>query len=204
MAATPDGADTPGSVSHWVALLGEGDRTAVQRLWERYFQPLVRVARARLRGAPLCAAGAEDVALEAFLGLCERLARPDAAERFPELHNRNHLWRLLVCFTVREAFDARRKERRRAAVVAGESALGAAGFEPFAGREPPPEFAAGVGDLLDRLGDDDLRWLALRRLEGYTREEIARQRGWSVTAVDRKLKVIRTIWKDRAPREESP
>jgi DNA-directed RNA polymerase specialized sigma24 family protein len=204
MEATPEGADVPGSVSRWMALLGEGDCTAVQRLWERYFQPLVQVARGRLRGAPLRAAGAEDVALEAFLSLCECLARPDAAERFPELHNRSQLWRLLVCFTVREAFDARRKERRRAAVVAGESALGAAGFEAFAGREPPPEFAAGVGDLLDQLGDDDLRWLALRRLEGHTRAEIARQRGWSVTAVDRKLKVIRTIWKDWVPREGEP
>ena len=33
---------------------------------------------------------------------------------FPELHNRTHLWKLLACFTARQAFDLARKESRRA------------------------------------------------------------------------------------------
>jgi ECF sigma factor len=192
----------PGSVSKLIPPLKSGDHAAVQQLWERFFQPLVGVARQRLQAARLGPWDEEDVALEAFFSFCRQLALPGASERFPRLHDRTHLWRLLVCFTVREAFDRRRKEERRREIVRGESALGEAGFEPFADREPAPEFEAAVGDLLAVLANDDLRWLALRKMEGRTNAEIARERGagWAVSTVERKLKVIRKLWKDHAPR----
>ena len=191
----------PGSVSRWMLSLRDGDHAAVQRLWDRYFQPLVCVARGRLKGAPRCLSGAEDVALEAFWELCGLAARPDAVERFPDLCNRTQFWRLLVCFTVRRAFDFRRKEGRRGMIVCGESALGEAGFGPFVGREPAPEFAEAVNELLGKLGSEKLRRLALLRMEGYSREEIGKRFGWSVATVDRKLKVIRRLWKDWDPAE---
>ena len=40
----------PGSVTRWVRQLEEGDRAAVQRLWETYFDRLVRMARQKLQG----------------------------------------------------------------------------------------------------------------------------------------------------------
>jgi DNA-directed RNA polymerase specialized sigma24 family protein len=55
--------------------------------------------------------------------------------------------------------------------------------------------------LLDKLGSEELRRLALLRMEGYSREEIGEQFGWSVPTVDRKLKVIRTLWKEWDPAE---
>jgi DNA-directed RNA polymerase specialized sigma24 family protein len=186
---------TPGSVSRLLGGLRDGDEEAVRQLWVRYFQPLVRLARARLsaRGVP---DDAEDVALEAFWTLCEQVARPTAAERFPELHNRSHLWKLLVCFTARQAFDLARKEGRRRRVVADEAVLGENGFEPFAGREPPPEFAAAVADLLECLPSDELRRIALARLEGYSNAEVARRLGRSLSTIERKLQVIRILWRD--------
>ena len=39
-----------GSVTHWLRLLQGGARAASQPLWQRYFQRLVELARARLRG----------------------------------------------------------------------------------------------------------------------------------------------------------
>jgi RNA polymerase sigma factor (sigma-70 family) len=194
---TTDGASTPGSVSRLIPDLKDGDRLAMQQLWERYFQPLVRLARGRLRPDHCRVAGPEDVALDAFLEFCDRLTRPDAGERFPRLESRAHLWKLLACFTIRTAFDLRRKQARRADIVRGESALGEECFAPFAGREPAPEFAAAVSELLDHLTDDTLRTVARRKMEGWTVAEIARALDCSVSTVERKIRAIRAIWNSR-------
>ena len=90
-----------------------------------------------------------------------------------------------------------RPTARRAGVVRGESALGEEGFAPFAGREPAPEFAAAVADLLDQLGDDTLRTVALRTMAGCTAAEVARELDCSPSTVERKLRAIRSIWKSR-------
>jgi hypothetical protein len=52
------------SVTVWMASLKAGD--AAQKLWQRYFEALVRLARDRLRGAHRTVADAEDGALSAF------------------------------------------------------------------------------------------------------------------------------------------
>jgi RNA polymerase sigma factor (sigma-70 family) len=187
-----------GSVSQLIPELLEGDRRAMQTLWERYFQPLVRLARDRNRAARRVA-GSEDIALEAFLEFCDCLERPGAADRFPQLQTREQLWRLLTCFTVRTAFDHNQKQARRGKVVRGESALGDEGFAPFASREAAPEFSAAVTELLDQLQDDSLRSVALRKMEGFTVAEIARQLDCSPSTVERKLRAIRSIWKSAQP-----
>ena len=61
-----------------------GDEEAVRRLWQRYFQPLVRLARGRLAAGCGRTADAEDVALDAFFGLCQQLARPAPPQLRPE------------------------------------------------------------------------------------------------------------------------
>ncbi|HJZ57290.1 MAG TPA: ECF-type sigma factor, partial [Gemmataceae bacterium] len=88
-----------GSVTHWIDLLKAGDRAAAQPLWERYFPRLVGLARARLRGAPRRAADEEDVALSAFDSFC----RNAEAGRFPDLTDRDGLWRMLATFILRKA-----------------------------------------------------------------------------------------------------
>jgi RNA polymerase sigma factor (sigma-70 family) len=194
----PDDTDptpgAPGSVSRLIPDLRDGDRRAMQQLWERYFQPLVRLARSRMR-CTRGPAGSEDIALEAFLEFCDALARPDAGRRFPQLQTRAHVWKLLTCFTVRTAFDHNHKQARREKVVRGEAALGAEGFAPFASREPAPEFAAAVHELLDQLQDETLRTVALGKMEGFTVPEIARRLDCSPSTVERKLRAIRALWK---------
>jgi RNA polymerase sigma factor (sigma-70 family) len=185
----------PGSVSQLIPGLKEGDRQAMQKLWERYFQPMVRVARGRMHTSRRRPAGSEDIALEAFLEFCDHLARPDSGRRFPQLATREQLWKLLACFTVRTAFDFNHKQARREKVVRGESALGEEGFAPFAGREPAPEFAAAVRELLDQLQDETLRTVALRKMAGCTVQEIAQELDCSASTVERKLRAIRSIWK---------
>jgi DNA-directed RNA polymerase specialized sigma24 family protein len=187
----------PGSISRLIPHLGAGDRLAIQKLWERYFRPLVLLARGRMRPDRCRAAGPEDVALEAFLELCDQLARPGAAESFPRLQGREHLWKLLACFTVRAAFDHERKQARRARALCGESALGDEGLALFAGREPAPELSAAVSEMLDQLQDEGLRAVAVWRMEGWTVQEIARELDCSASTVERKLRAIRAIWQSR-------
>jgi hypothetical protein len=86
---------TVSSVTQWVNRLQAGDRAAAQKLWEGYFQRLVRLARQKLRGTPRRARDEEDVALSAFDSFC----RGAEAGRFPRLGDRADLWQLLVVIT---------------------------------------------------------------------------------------------------------
>jgi DNA-directed RNA polymerase specialized sigma24 family protein len=195
-AERPDGGNA-GSVTRWIPGLRRGDRDAVQALWERYFGPLTRIAEARLRGAPRRAGDGEDAAVEALLGFCRDVQKEG---RFPNLSGRDNLMRVLVRFTVCRALDFRTREERRRRSVRGDSGLGAAGFEPHPGREPPPELQAQVADLLAKLPDEELREVARLRMEGYTNAEIASVRGRCVATVELKLARIRgylkTDWAD--------
>jgi hypothetical protein len=55
-----------GSVTQWLRQLKAGDPHAAQKLWQAYFQRLLRLARQKLLGAPRRAADEEDVALSAL------------------------------------------------------------------------------------------------------------------------------------------
>jgi hypothetical protein len=83
---------SPGPVTLWIAQLKTGERDATQPLWQHYFHQLVVRARHKLAGLPRRAADEEDVALSAFASFC----RAAAQGRFPDLHDRDDLWRLLV------------------------------------------------------------------------------------------------------------
>jgi DNA-directed RNA polymerase specialized sigma24 family protein len=196
-----------GSVTRWLGQLQAGDPAAAQQLWERYFRRLVGLARKRLQGAPRQAADEEDVALSAF----DSFFRGAEQGRFPDLADRDGLWRLLVLMTARKAMHLRRDEGRQkrgggAHFVSDtpndpneDSVLG-----QVLGREPTPEFAAQMSEecerLLSGLGDAELKSVALLRMEGYTVEEIAARLGCVARSVKRKLQLIRGIWeKELAP-----
>jgi DNA-directed RNA polymerase specialized sigma24 family protein len=196
-----------GSVSLWIDRLKGGAGEAAQPLWERYFGRLVVLTRAKLRGAPRQAADEEDVALSAFDSFC----RGAAQGHFPRLDDRDDLWQLLMLLTERKAINLRRHEHRQkrgggrahnSSALAGENPGSGDAFEGMAGDEPTPEFAAQLADecrrLLDGLGDEGLRAVALAKMEGYTNAEIAAQLGCVVTTVERRLKSIRRIWNDEA------
>src|SRR5262245_32997096 len=54
------------SVTQWLKQFMEGDQEAAERLWERYFAQLVKLARGKLRGARRRDQDEEDVALNAL------------------------------------------------------------------------------------------------------------------------------------------
>jgi DNA-directed RNA polymerase specialized sigma24 family protein len=194
------------SVTYWISQVKAGDPAAAQKLWQGYFQRLVGLARKKLKGTPRRAADEEDVALSAFDSFC----RGAAQGRFPQLFDRDDLWQLLAVITARKAVDLvqhDRRQKRGGGMVQGESALIAppdcsgaeTGMEQIMDREPTPEFAAQLAEecrrLLGGLADDQLRALALWKMEGYTNEEIAAKLGCVLRTVERKLRVIRSRWK---------
>ncbi len=185
------------SVSLWIEQLKNGDHAAAQKLWESYFARLVRLAEAHLRGAARAVADEEDVVLSAFDSFC----RGAEHGRFPQLADRNDLWQLLVLITRRKAsdlveFNARQKRRSAGTLSLEALRADAAAFDPE-GNEPSPDFAAQIAEevqrLLYALGKDDLRKLALWKMEGYANAEIAARLGCVERTVERKLWVIRQI-----------
>jgi DNA-directed RNA polymerase specialized sigma24 family protein len=184
--------------------LRAGDHAAAQPLWERYYPRLVGLARERLRGTPRRAADEEDVALSAFDSFCRGVEQG----RFPDLKDRDGLWALLVLITVRKAAELvhyNRRDRRGGGRVRGDSALagregdaGADGLAQVEAGDPTPEVAAQLAEelqgLLDRLGSDELRAIAVGKLEGYTNAEIAGRLGCATVSVERRLRLIRKIF----------
>jgi RNA polymerase sigma factor (sigma-70 family) len=193
------------SVTQWIEQLRTGDDGAADRLWRRYYQRLVRLARRKLRDAPRRVSDEEDVATEAFASFC----RATRDGRFPRLHDRDDLWRLIVRITEHKAIDGMRvqhRKKRGAGKVLDESVLGpcgddasqaAQGIRGLAGPDPTPEQAAetaeAVGRLLGML-DAGLKRVALLKLEGHTNSEIAAAIERSVPTVERRLKYIRVLW----------
>jgi DNA-directed RNA polymerase specialized sigma24 family protein len=205
----PGNGESNGSITGWIAGVKAGDLAAAQPLWERYFARMVDLARARLRASGRrgrdAAGDEEDAALSAFDSLCAGLARG----QFPQLADRDDLWRLLVVITTRKVqAQARRgfRQKRGGGLVrpASELANAADGegndddvLAQAVGSEPTPEFAAMVAEeyrrLLERLGDDVLRKVAILRMEGSTTDAIAGQLGCARRTVARQLALIRRI-----------
>lgn len=199
---------SPGSISYWLHQLKAGNPEAAQPLWERYYQQLIALARKKLLGAQLRAADEEDVALSAFDSFC----RGAAQGRFPRLNDRNDLWQMLVLITARKAYDLLNHEKRqkRSGDSFGtlspreeENATVENALNQIVGPEPTPEFSAQVAEeyhrLLDLLDDAELRNVAVWKMEGYTTEEIAQKLDCVSRTVERKLRVIRSIWSKGNP-----
>jgi DNA-directed RNA polymerase specialized sigma24 family protein len=198
--------ESAGSVTRWVTALKDGDGGAAQAIWERFHRRLVGLAREKLRNARRRAADEEDVVQNAFHSFFDGVSRG----RFPRLDDRDNLWRVLVVITARKALDQLAHEhtgRQGGGTLQGESRISptpdgwdAAAIDQVVGDEPTPEFAAHVAEeyerLLNLLGDDTLRRVAVWKMEGLTTDEIATQLDCSRRSVARKLETIRVIWSE--------
>jgi DNA-directed RNA polymerase specialized sigma24 family protein len=188
--------------------LKAGDAVAAQPLWERYFQRLVQLARGRF--PILHKAGAiedeEDAALSAFKSVCLGMAKG----RYPDLADRDDLWRLLVLITSRKAINQAERwgrQKRGGGDLVRESDLEASGSGPesrgldeLVGPDPTPEFVVMMAEecrrLLGLLAHEGLQLaeVATLKLEGFTGEEIAAKLGCSRRTVAGRLDLIRKTW----------
>lgn len=189
-----------GSVTRLIRELEHGSEEAAQRLWERYSCRLLELARRKLSNATRIV-DEEDVAITVFESIC----RAAIQGRFTNLQNRHELWWLLVAVTKQKAFDQMRREGRKkrgGGRVVTETDAGREAdrfnLDDLEGTEPTPEFLAIMEEehrrLLGLLRDDQLRTIAVRRIEGYTYDEIATQLAISSRTVIRKLEQVKHRW----------
>jgi RNA polymerase sigma factor (sigma-70 family) len=164
-----------------------------------------------MNGFPLRAFDEEDVALSAMRSFLDEAQKG----RFYRWQNGGELWQLLLTITTRTAFAYRRREMRDkrgrgrvrddSAFAPGEIRQTVRSLTHAApARELPPDQSAALVEeaekLLDALPDESLRRVALRKLAGYTNEEIAEELGCVKRTVERKLERIRNKWLERVPR----
>jgi hypothetical protein len=148
----PGTVGTEGSVTAWIGALRGGDSdAAAHRLWDRYFDRLVDLARARLRFAARGPDDEEDAALSAFESLCRGVTEG----RFVRLEGRDELWRLMATINARKAADRIEREgpqKRGGGRVRGEAELDGPGERPdlaeYAARFPRAAFRAARPRLL--------------------------------------------------------
>ena len=194
------------SVTIWIQKLKEGERAAIQKLWEAYFPRLVRQAQGWLRRTSVQVVDAEDIALSAFKSFCLRAEQG----RFPKLFDRDDLWQLLVVIAFRKMCNQVKHEasqQPRNGRVYSISTLTPAdaddsetNFSCLIGREPDPAqaLAESCRRLLEMLPTEELRDVAVWKLEGYTNKEIAAKlnggKGRAESTAELKLARIRKIW----------
>lgn len=189
------------SVTQWIEQLRAGQTAAAERIWNRYFPRLAKLAQVRLQTRADAGVDGEDVALSAL----DTLFRGLKEGRYERLGDRDELWRLLVTIAFHKAADvaaAAARQKRNAAQCAGASPapLQLDDWNVVAGPTPTAEslalFAEQLSLLLGGLPNDTCRRVAVLRLEGYTNDEIAERLQCARRTVARKLDVVRSIWRE--------
>jgi RNA polymerase sigma factor (sigma-70 family) len=193
------------SVTRWIDRLKNHDPRAASALWERFVERMLVVARQRLGNTSRRVADEEDVVLAAF----ERFHHGLREGRFPRLNDRDDLWAILFTLTTRHAarqIRDQQRDKRGEGTVRGDSALAGEAGEPIDNAPTPGEallLQESMARLLDALGDNSLRRIALARMEGHSNAEIAGQLRCSEITVERRLRLIRAIWQERDRDDDS-
>ena len=190
-------------VTLWLEKLATGDEAAARQIWNRYIRQMLSFARKRLAAANIRVADEEDLAVSAFNSLCQRVEHG----QFPDLKDRESLWKLLTTIIARKATAEMRRnysQKRGGGKVSGESVFfrvdasrTAIGLDNFAGAEPTPEFAAEMVEQCSRLLSclpDDCRQIALYKLDGFSNDQIAEKLNVAPRTIERKLASIRGVW----------
>lgn len=182
------------NVSHWIDLIKHGDSAAANRIWQHYFDRLVRAVRRRLIGQNRAVSDEEDIVLSVFDSFYA------AAEkgRFPDLSDRDDLWKLLLRMSARKVIDKRRHDHRQRR--GGDVAMHSLGGDDETiieaiGDEPSPEMVLmmqeSVEEFFSHLGVGQLRELAVVKLEGHSNAELAQRFGCSERTIERRLHLVR-------------
>jgi len=189
-------ADSDLSVTRWLAELRAGDDLAATRLWKFLHRRLLSVSRVELgRSAHRSSYDEDDVAQSAFYSLCKALQNG----RYEQLENREELWKILAVIAINKARNRARDQGRQKR--GGDKAHVADG-DPYLQGLVSAEFTVDEDlmmkeeceRLLTLLQRDELKQVAILKVEGYTNEEIADRLRCSRRSVQRRLNLIRDLW----------
>jgi len=198
----PDPADT--DISDLLRRVEAGDQQASTELWNACFPRLLNYCRGKMPPSMRRVLDEEDVALSAFKSFCIGVGEGE----FADIRGRDELWRMLFCIAGRKAAGYVRhqtRQKRGGGQVSGESIFAGGdasspgrGIDQIAdpGQSPVSmvQFATDCQRLFDMLDDDNLRTIALLRIEGHSVDEIAQRVGCAKRSVERRLNLIRQIW----------
>jgi DNA-directed RNA polymerase specialized sigma24 family protein len=184
-------------ITQWIHGTQKGDADSEQGLWNHYFQQVLRLARSRMFALQGTVYDEEDAAVSAINSLFHGIK----TGRFPELYDRHNLWRILVLITKRKLrAQWRRENAQRRNSQPDENGLPETDIAEVICGEATPDFVAEMMDeterLLERLGDDTLRRIAIMRMDGLTNDDIATQLHCASRTVRRKVERIREIWEN--------
>ena len=154
----------------------------------------------------------EDIAISAFHSFIAGI-RDD---RFPDLSGPDNLWGLLITLTGRKVSAHMRhntRQKRGGGNVRGESIfiradgdMAAGGIGGISDESKPAdiqhELSEACDHLLSQLDDEQLRQIAVLRMDGFLVDEIAERMELSKRAVERRLQLIRKIWSEQVENDE--
>ncbi len=174
--------------------LRSGDDEAAQRVFQRYAQRLIGLARLHLDALTRRKVDPEDVLQSVFRSFFIK----HADGQF-ELSNWNSLWSILVVITLRKCirkmkyYHAGRRDVQREVQDLPNPTDSDPGWDPL-DSDPTPEqgmiLAETVEELMSGLGDRERQMLTLS-LQGYTPREISAQVGRTERTVHRLLAQIK-------------
>jgi RNA polymerase sigma factor (sigma-70 family) len=186
----------PQPVSHWIDLVKQGRDSAAKHLWEFYYDRLVTSVRRRLFGSNRGVSDEDDIIVSVFDSFCVAVKQG----RFPDLTDRDDLWRLLLTMAARKVIDKRRHDQRQrrggaTRTLSLDDPDLAPDIQAAIGREPSPEMVVmmeeSVKEFLSHLGGGSLQELAGAKLEGYSNAELAVRFACSERTIERRLHLIR-------------
>jgi RNA polymerase sigma factor (sigma-70 family) len=187
-----------GSISFWIGGTKSGDEEAARRIWERYSPRLAALARKKLPAWLRRIVDDEDLANSAMNSVLVGLREG----QFPDLNDRDDLWGLLACVTVRKAINEVKHASCQKRLGPGEPVLL---NEEVASPDLPPDLSVMAAERFEclienlRRREAILEPIALWKFEGYTNDEIAARLGCSRSRVARKLERIRMICEREEP-----
>lgn len=186
------------SISRLISEL-DSESVAASELWEHFIHRMIATASRKLKSLPRRMADEEDIALDAF----NAFLNGHKEGRFTKLENREDLWQVLAMLVERRAireFRFQLAEKRNVRAVRGESVFANVLEDSVAGgldnvaevtSETASIFTHGVREILESIGDEVHRKIAIQRLAGFTNAEIAEQLGVSKATIERKFRLLR-------------
>lgn len=196
--------DELGSVSELIERLRHSDPDAAAALWARFEVRLVRYIVQVLRAGPATSVDEGAIGNSVFEGLLQ-LARQGKLANV----RRDEFWKLTKVIAKRRVIDKVRRAYRTKrgggtvvteSVVRGANAAAHEFLDQFPARQTSPDIVAMTEDLLSRIEQEFTRelWQILDlRLQSFTDPEIASRINKSVPTVERKLRLIRQILKEK-------
>ena len=181
------------AVTQWIADLRSGDGVAALRLW-KYLEPkLLRLGRRQLRSAKTTCYDEDDLAQSAFHALCDSIQNG----RYENLVDRSEVWKLLTTIALNKyrrqaTFDSAIKRGGNMQRGDIDRALRSE-CDQLSGEEKLM-MEEECERLLCLLGRNEIKQVALLKVEGYTNEEIATALSCTRRTVQRRLNFIRNVW----------